>query len=61
MQPLKERIYELSNQMKELRKEMKLCEDIAERSGAVEAVVNEIDNYSNEEKSKTKHEKSVNR
>jgi len=47
--------------MKELRKEMKLCEDIAERSGAVEAVVNEIDNYSNEEKSKTKHEKSVNR
>ena len=42
MQPIKDEISELSSQMADLRKQMKLCEDIAARSGVVEAVVNMI-------------------
>ena len=42
MQPIKDEISELSSQMADLRKQMKLCEDIAARSGVVEAVVNTI-------------------
>jgi hypothetical protein len=42
MQPIKDEISELSSQMSDLRKQMKLCEDIAARSGVVEAVVNTI-------------------
>jgi len=43
MLPIKESVYDLSAQMAVIRKQMKLCEDIAERSGAVEDVVNTID------------------
>ena len=43
MQPIKDEISELSSQMAELRKQMKLCEDIAARSGVIERVVNTID------------------
>ena len=43
MQPIKNQISELSRQMAVLRREMRLCEDIALRSGAIEAVVNTID------------------
>lgn len=43
MQPLKDEITELSDRLAELRRQMKLCVDIAERSGAVEAVVNTIE------------------
>ena len=43
MQPIKDKISELSRQMAVLRREMRLCEDIALRSGAIEAVVNTID------------------
>ena len=43
MQPIKDKISELSKQMAVLRREMRLCEDIALRSGAIEAVVNTID------------------
>ncbi len=43
MQPIKDEISELSRQMAVLRKEMKLCEDIALRSGIIEQVVNTID------------------
>lgn len=43
MQPTKEIIYDLTAQMAELRQQMKLCEDIAERCGVVEMVVNEIE------------------
>ncbi len=45
MQPIKDEMYALTDEMKELRRKMKLCEDIARRSGAVEAVVNTIDSY----------------
>lgn len=44
MQPIKEQISVLSAKLSEIRKEMKLCEDVAERSGAIEAVVNTIFN-----------------
>ena len=43
MQPIKDKISELSRQMAVIRREMRLCEDIALRSGAIEAVVNTID------------------
>ena len=43
IQPIKDKISELSRQMAVLRREMRLCEDIALRSGAIEAVVNTID------------------
>ena len=43
MQPIKDEISELSSQMANLRKQMKLCEDIAARSGVIERVVNTID------------------
>lgn len=42
MQPVKDQITELSEQMAVLRKNMKLCEHIAERSGVVDMVVNMI-------------------
>ena len=43
MQPIKDEISQFSLQMAELRKQMKLCEDIAARSGVIERVVNTID------------------
>ena len=43
MQPIKDEISELSSQMANLRKQMRLCEDIAARSGVIERVVNTID------------------
>lgn len=39
-------------QMADLRKQMRLCEDIAARSGVIEKVVNTIDNPNQEIKSK---------
>lgn len=43
MQWVKDEISKLSLQMSELRKQMKLCEDIAVRSSVIEKVVNTID------------------
>ena len=43
MQPIKDEISQISLQMADLRKQMKLCEDIAARSGVIEQVVNTID------------------
>lgn len=43
MQPIKDKISELSSQMAQIRREMKLCEDIALRSGVVDMVVNTIE------------------
>ena len=42
MQPIKDEITGITATMAELRRDMKLCEDIAERSGAMEAVINLI-------------------
>ena len=57
MQSTKEIIYDLSAQMAELRRQMKLCEDIAERCGVVEMVVNEIERGQEREGSKNNQEK----
>jgi hypothetical protein len=43
MQPIKNEISELSKQMAALRRDMRLCEDIALRSGVIDMVVNTID------------------
>ena len=57
MQPTKEIIYDLTAQMAELRRQMKLCEDIAERCGVIEMVVNEIERGQEREESKNNQEK----
>lgn len=54
MQPLKDEITELSDRLAELRRQMKLCVDIAERSGAVEAVVNTIEREQEEPRKEEK-------
>ena len=43
MQPIKDEISALSLMMSNLRKQMKLCEDIAARSGVIDKIVNTID------------------
>ena len=57
MQPTKEIIYDLTAQMAELRRQMKLCEDIAERCGVIEMVVNEIERGQIAEKKKPAEKK----
>lgn len=42
MMPIKTEIVRITDEMAVYRKQMKLCEDIALRSGAIEAVVNKI-------------------
>ena len=57
MHPTKEIIYDLTAQMAELRRQMKLCEDIAERCGVIEMVVNEIERGQIAEKKKPAEKK----
>ena len=57
MQPTKEIIYDLTAQMAELRRQIKLCEDIAERCGVIEMVVNEIERGQIAEKKKPAEKK----
>ena len=61
MQPIKNEISELSRQMAVLRREMRLCEDIALRSGAIEAVVNTIDVPDKDTPKKTQDKKKEER
>lgn len=42
MKNVREEIYRMTNRIGEIRKEMKLCEDVAMRSGAVIAVIDRI-------------------
>ena len=44
MQPVKNQIAELTERMAELRKEMRICTNVAEWSDAVEVIVNRIEN-----------------
>lgn len=53
----KEIIYDLTAQMAGLRRQMKLCEDIAERCGVIEMVVNEIERGQIAEKKKPAEKK----
>ena len=61
MQPIKDKISELSSQMAQIRREMKLCEDIALRSGVVDMVVNtiEIPDKEIQQQRKNKEERKV--
>ena len=43
MQPIREEIYDISDKIKPLRKEMKMCKDIYERSTAVARTVEQIE------------------
>jgi predicted DNA-binding protein YlxM (UPF0122 family) len=43
MQPIKDEISASSLMMANLRKQMKLCEDIVARSGVIDKIVNTID------------------
>ena len=43
MTPIRERISDISKEMSELRWQMKICTEIAERSGVIEDIVNKID------------------
>ncbi len=61
MQPIKDEISELSRQMAVLRREMKLCEDIALRSGIIEQVVNTIDVSDRDKPTQDKNRKKENR
>lgn len=42
MQPIREQISDISEKMRKLRKEMDYCKDVAERSGVVEQVIDDI-------------------
>lgn len=57
MLPIKQQIAEITDQMAELRKQMKLCEDVALRSGAVETVVNTIEREQTEKDKAENQEK----
>jgi prefoldin subunit 5 len=58
MQPIKEQIAALTDRMAELRKEMRICTNVAEWSDAVEVIVNRIevgnDDRKTEEQEKVK-------
>ena len=58
MQPIKDQIAELTARMAELRREMKICTNVAEWSDAVEVIVNRIENpMQQEEKTKERKER----
>lgn len=61
MQPIKNEISELSRQMAVLRREMRLCEDIALRSGVIDMVVNTIDIPDKDTPKKTQDKKKEER
>lgn len=61
MMPIKAEIARITDEMAVYRKQMKLCEDIALRSGAIEAVVNKIfepdrENQKTQERKEQEHE-----
>ena len=55
MQPVKDEISRLSLRMADLRRRMKLCEDIAERSGVIEQIVNAIEMPDKQMQTSRKH------
>ncbi|MBQ7347681.1 MAG: relaxase/mobilization nuclease domain-containing protein [Clostridia bacterium] len=59
MQPIKDQIMELTERMAELRKEMKICTNVAEWSDAVEVIVNRIENPEISKERKVIQEKDV--
>ena len=61
MQPIKDEISTLSEQMAKLRREIKLCEDIAFRSGAIEKLVYTVDKPDKENYQEQRKEQNKNR
>ena len=61
MQPIKDEISALSEQMAKLRREIKLCEDIAFRSGAIEKLVYTVDKPDKENYQEQRKEQNKNR
>lgn len=61
MQPIKDEISALSEQMAKLRREIKLCDDIALRSGAIEKLVYTVDKPDKENYQEQRKEQNKNR
>lgn len=61
MQPIKDEISTLSEQMAKLRREIKLCEDIAQRSGVIEKLVYTVDKPDKENYQEQRKEQNKNR
>ena len=66
MQPIKDEISALSSQIAECRREIRLCEDIALRSGAIERLVYAVDQpdqekFQEQSKDKNKNKKKEER
>ena len=61
MQPIKDEISALSEQMAKLRREIKLCEDIALRSGVIEKLVYTVDKPDKENYQEQRKEQNKNR
>jgi hypothetical protein len=61
MQPIKDEISTLSEQMAKLRREIKLCDDIALRSGAIEKLVYTVDKPDKENYQEQRKEQNKNR
>lgn len=53
MQPIREQIYAISEKIKPLRKEIKICKDIYVRSSVIEKTVEQIEFPHEIEKAKT--------
>ena len=61
MQPIKDEISALSEQMAKLRREIKLCDDIALRSGVIEKLVYTVDKPDKENYQEQRKEQNKNR
>jgi hypothetical protein len=61
MQPIKDEISALSEQMAKLRRKIKLCEDIALRSGVIEKLVYTVDKPDKENYQEQRKEQNKNR
>lgn len=61
MQPIKDEISALSEQMTKLRREIKLCDDIALRSGVIEKLVYTVDKPDKENYQEQRKEQNKNR
>lgn len=59
MNPIRAEISELSERIRTLRREMVLCRDIAERSNAVEALVDRIEEIDTRVKARAQKENDL--
>ena len=57
MKPVKEEREHLTAEIVRIRKELRLCSDIAERSGVIEQISDAVDEYSETKEKEEKKEK----